>query len=248
MIEHDAGGPLPGPGRFPTTHWSRIAEALDLAAPAARDALAALCHTYWYPLYLFIRRQGHQADEATDLVQEYFARLLGGHVLDAADRTKGRFRTFLIADCKRFLAHERTRAKAQKRGGDRQIVSIDAGLAEGRYLREPGHDITPERLFERAWALTLLDAVLARLRAEYERGGKGEVFQRLKDVLSFGPDSVPYATVAVDLGTTEGAVQVAVHRLRRRYGTLLREEIAATVTQPEEVEDEIRELFAALGN
>ncbi len=147
MIDRAAGGPLPAPGRFPTTHWSRIAEAIDLAAPEARDALASLCHAYWYPLYLFIRRQGHRADEATDLVQEYFARLLGGHVLESADRSMGRFRTFLIADCKRFLAHERTRARALKRSGNRQIVSIDAGLAEGRYLREPGHDLTPERLY-----------------------------------------------------------------------------------------------------
>jgi len=247
MIDQETGEPLPAPGRFPTTHWSRIAEAIDLATPGARDALASLCHSYWYPLYLFIRRQGHQADEATDLVQEYFARLLGGHVLEAADRAKGRFRTFLIADCKRFLSHERTRARAQKRGGDRQVVSIDAGEAEGRYVREPGHDLTPERLFQRAWALTLLDAVLARLRTEYERGGKGEVFQRLKEVLTFGPDSMPYATIAAELEMTEGALQVAVHRLRRRYGDLLREEIAATVSQPEEVEDEIRELFAALG-
>jgi RNA polymerase sigma-70 factor (ECF subfamily) len=245
MIPDELGGPLPG--RFPTTHWSRLAEALDLAAPGARDALAALCQAYWYPLYLFIRRQGYAADEASDMVQEYFARLLGGHVLEAADRSKGRLRTFLIADCTRFLSHQRARARAQKRGGNRPIVSIDAAEADERYAREPGHDLTPERLYQRAWALTLLEAVLARLRAEYERGGRGAVFQRLKEVLSDGPDSVPYAVIAAELGMTEGAVQVGVHRLRRRYGALLREEIANTVADPAEVEDEIRELFAALG-
>jgi RNA polymerase sigma-70 factor (ECF subfamily) len=125
-------------------------------------------------------------------------------------------------------------------------LSIDAGAADGGYLREPSHDLTPERLYRRAWALTLLEAVLARLRAEYEGGGRGEVFDGLKGVLSAGPDSVPYAAIAANLGMTEGAVQVAVHRLRRRYGELLREEIAKTVTQPDEIEDEIRELFAAL--
>jgi RNA polymerase sigma-70 factor (ECF subfamily) len=248
MLDQTAGEPSPGPGRFPTTHWSRIAEAIDLAAPEARDALTSLCNSYWYPLYLFIRRQRHPPDEASDLVQAYFARLLSGHVLEAADRTKGRFRTFLIADCTRFLSHERRRATAQKRGGGRQIVSIDAGQAEGRYLREPGHDLTPERLYQRAWALTLLDAVLARLRAEYDENGRGELFGRLKQVLSSGPDSIPYARIAADLQMTEGAIQVAVHRLRRRYGALLRDEIAATVSTQEDVEDEIRELFAALGN
>jgi len=244
MINDEASDPLPQ--RFPTTHWSLIAEARDLAAPGTREALASLCQTYWYPLYLFIRRRGYQADEARDLVQEYFARLLGGRVLEGADRSKGRFRTFLIADCTRFLSHQRARARAQKRGGNRQIVSIDAGEADGRYLREPGHDLTPERLYERAWALTLLEAVLARLRAEYERGGRAEVFERLKEVLTGGSDSMPYAAIAADLGMTEGAIQVAVHRLRRRYGGLLREEIAATVVQPGEIEDEIRELFNAL--
>jgi hypothetical protein len=159
----------------------------------------------------------------------------------------GIFRSFLIADVSGFLSHERTRARAQKRGGNVRILSIDAGKADERYLREPGHDATPERLFRRAWALTLLESVLARLRAEYEHNGRGDLFQKLKEVLTAGPDSVPYATIASNLGTTEGAIQVAVHRLRRRYGVLLREEIAATVSEPADVEDEIRELFSALG-
>jgi len=242
--DDEAAGPQPQ--RFPTTHWSRIVEALDLAAPGTREALAALCQSYWYPLYLFIRRRGYSADEAQDLVQGYFARLLSGHVLGGADRSKGRFRTFLIADCTHFLSHERARARAQKRGGGWQIVSIDAGDADERYQRVLGHEVTPERLYRRAWAVTLLEVVLSRLRAEYERGGRGVLFERLKEVLTGGADSVPYAVIAAELGMTEGAVQVAVHRLRRRYGALLREEIATTVSQEDDIEDEIRELFEAL--
>ena len=246
MVDKQPSGALPV--RFPSTHWSQIAEAGDLAAPGARDSLAELCQVYWYPLYLFIRRRGFPADESGDLVQEYFARLVSGRVLRSADRSKGRFRTFLIADCKRFLSHERARNRAQKRGGELQIVSIDTRKADGRYLEEPGHDLTPERLYQRAWALTLLETVLSRLRCEYELAGNGAVFQRLKEVLAGGPDSIPYASIASDLGTTEGAIQVAVHRLRKRYGFLLREQIQATVAEPAEVDDEIRELFAALAN
>jgi RNA polymerase sigma factor (sigma-70 family) len=244
-VDHP-GGSLPR--RFPSTHWSRIAQARDLAAPGARDALATLCQAYWYPLYLFIRRRGCQADEAMDLVQEYFLRLLDGPVLEAADRCKGRFRTFLIADCKYFLSHARAHARALKRGGDRRIVSIDGGEADRRYRHEPGHEFTPEHLFRRAWAVTLLDVVLARLRGEYEDSGRGEMFHRLKDGLSAGTESVPYARIAADLGMSEGAIQVAVHRLRKRYGRLLREEIAATVAEPADIEDEIRDLFDALGS
>ena len=135
------------PRRFPSTHWSRIAEACELGAPGTREALASLCGSYWYPLYLFIRRRGYEADEARDLVQDYFVRLLDSPVLSHADRTKGRFRTFLIADCKRFLSHQRARTRARKRGGDRRFISIDSGEADRRYLREPGHDLTPERLY-----------------------------------------------------------------------------------------------------
>ena len=245
MTGSDATGPRAG--RFPTTHWSRVVTAGDPAEPGSRQALAALCAAYWYPLYAFIRRKGYDADAALDLVQAYFARLLEGRVLAAADPAKGRFRTFLMADCTLFLSNRRARAEAQKRGGGRVVVSIDAADAEGRFGREPAHDLTPERLFERAWALTLLDGVLDRLSAEYHRGGRGAVFDRLKVVLTDGPGAVPYAAVAADLGMTEGAVQVAAHRLRRRYGALLRQQIAATVGDPAEVEDEIRALFSAVG-
>jgi RNA polymerase sigma-70 factor (ECF subfamily) len=179
-------------------------------------------------------------------VQEYFVRLLDGPVLARADRAKGRFRTFLIADCTRFLSHQRARALAQNRGGHRRNSSIKAGDAEARYARGRGHDLTPERLYRRAWALTLLETVRARLRGEYERAGRAEEFRRLKDVLDGGPDALPYAAIAAELNTTEAAIQAAVYRLRRRYGTLLREEIAATVARPDDVEEEIRDLLAAL--
>ena len=234
-------------GRFPTTHWSSVIQAGDSSALGTREALAALCQAYWYPLYSFIRRRGHGSDEALDLVQEYFARLLEGSVLKAADPARGRFRTFLLTDCEHFLAKQNRRAKALKRGGDRVIASIDAVEAEGRFGREPAHDLTAERHFERTWALTLLDRVLGVLRDEYNQAARGDVFDRLKVVLSDGHAAISYAAIASEMGTTEGAVAVAVHRLRKRYGTLLHEEIAATVADPAEIEDEVRALLAALG-
>jgi RNA polymerase sigma-70 factor (ECF subfamily) len=224
-----------------------VIQAGDSSAPGARDALAALCQAYWYPLYTFIRRRGHGSDDALDLVQDYFARLLEGKVLKAADPARGRFRTFLLTDCAHFLTKQQIRAAAMKRGGGRVIVSIDAEEAEGRFSREPAHDLTAERLFERTWALTLLDRVLGALREEYSGAKRGDVFDRLKVVLSDGPGAISYAAIAAELGTTEGAVGVAVHRLRKRYGTLLHEAIAETVGDPAEVEDEVRALMAALG-
>ncbi len=215
----------------------------------ARDALAALCAAYWYPLYAFIRRKGNAPDAALDLTQEYFAGLLERGAVAAADPTKGRFRSFLLADCTHFLAHRREHDRALKRGGGLALLSLsmDTHDAEVRYLREPSHQDTPERLFERDWALAMLEAVLARLRGEYHDSGRGEVFEALKVALSEGPRSIRQAELAARLGTTEGAVQVAVHRLRKRYRAMVREAIAATVADASEVEDEIRALFAALG-
>jgi DNA-directed RNA polymerase specialized sigma24 family protein len=234
--------------RFPTTRWSRIAAAGDGDVPEAREALAALCAAYWYPLYAFIRRKGHGPDEALDLTQEYFARLLERGTFAAADPGKGRFRSFLLADCTHFLAHRRERDRALKRGGGIPPLSIDARDAEGRYLREPSHSRTPERLFERDWALSLLDGVLARLRREYHESGRGEVFDVLKVALTGSPHSISQAELAARLAISAGAVQVAVHRLRKRYRALVREAIAATVADESEVEAEIRDLFAALGS
>ena len=234
--------------RFPTTHWSRVVAASGRATPDDREALAELCRAYWYPLYAFIRRKGFQPEDAQDLTQAYFARLLQTGVLAAADPEKGRFRAFLRTDCGFFLADQRDRENALKRGGGVTPVSFDARDAEGRYQVEPADLLTPDRLFDRAWALTLLDGVLDQLTREYADSGRAELFAQLKVVLTDGPRSVSYARIATQLGMSEVAVQSAVQRVRRRYRDLVRERIAATLGDPSpaEVEDEIRALFSAL--
>jgi RNA polymerase sigma-70 factor (ECF subfamily) len=200
------------------------------------------------PPLAYIRRRGHNPDRASDLTQDLFVRLLEKGVLAVADPARGRFRAFLRAVCADFLANRRDRENALKRGGGRAIVAMDSVEAEGRYAREPAHELTPERIFDRTWALTLLGRVLEQLREEYSAGGQSVTFEALSPVLTDGPRAVSYATLAARLGTTEGAVRVSVHRLRRRYGDRLREEIAATVDDPAEVDDEIRALFDALGS
>jgi RNA polymerase sigma factor (sigma-70 family) len=233
-------------GQFPSTRWSRVVAAKDLAAPEAREALATLCEAYWYPIYAFVRRQGHSPEASQDLTQEFFAYVLERDLFAKADPSRGRFRTFLRTVCARQLADHRDRQNAIKRGGGRPVLAIDAEDAEGRYAREPAHDLTAERIFDRSWALTLLDRVLDGLRSEYAAAGRAATFEELRAVLTRGPDTGSYAPIAVRLGTTEGAVRVAVHRLRRRYGILLRQEIAGTVDDPNEIDDEIRSLFASL--
>jgi RNA polymerase sigma-70 factor (ECF subfamily) len=224
-----------------------VLAARDGVSPEAHRALAELCAAYWYPLYAFIRRKGHDPDRALDLAQGYFARLLERGTVAAADPGRGRFRSFLLADCTRFLADLRAYEGATKRGGGAVPLSIDARDAEGRYVHEPAHHQGPEQLFERAWALALLDGVLARLRREYEESGRGVTFELLKSVLTEASNKVPQAELARRQGSTEGAVQVAIHRLRRRYREAVHEAIAATVDDPAQVEDELRDLFAALG-
>jgi RNA polymerase sigma factor (sigma-70 family) len=236
----------PSPGHFPTTRWSRVVAAKDLAAPEAREALATLCEAYWYPIYAYVRRQGHTPEAAQDLTQEFFAYVLERDLFAKADPARGRFRTFLRTVCERQLASHRDRENARKRGGGRSVLSIDVRDAEGRYTREPAHDLTAERIFDRSWALTLLVRVLNGLRREYDNAGRAATFEELQAVLTRSPESASYATIAGRLGSSEGAVKVAVHRLRRRYAMLLRQEIAATVDGPDEVDDEIRSLFAAL--
>jgi RNA polymerase sigma-70 factor (ECF subfamily) len=237
----------PAAGGFPTTHWSQVLAARDPDAASAREALSDLCQSYWFPLYAYIRRRGHDPDRARELTQDLFVRLLEKDVLAAADPTRGRFRAFLRTVCADFLANRRDWEGARKRGGDRALIPIDVAEAEGRYTGEPAHEWTAERLFDRSWALILLGRVLDGLRHEYDRAGRAATFAELSPVLTEGPGAVPYATLAARLGTTEGAVRVAVHRLRRRYGALLRAEILATVDDPAEVDDEIRALFSALG-
>jgi RNA polymerase sigma factor (sigma-70 family) len=238
--------PRPSEARFPTTLWGRVADAAGADSPEAREALAGLCRSYWYPLYAFIRRRGHGPEDARDLTQDFFARLLERDILASADPARGRFRTFLRAVCADYLSNRRDHAHARKRGGGRPVVSIDVPEAEGRYHREPAHDLTPERVFERDWALTLLAIVLDRLRDEYRDAGQSAEFEELRVILTNGARAVPYATIAGRLGLSESGVAVAVHRLRRRYGELLRAEIAATVGDPAEVDDEVRALFAAI--
>ena len=221
--------------------------ARDRAEPGADEALAGLCSLYWYPLYAYVRRRGHGADEAHDLTQEFFARLLERDFLAGVDRGKGKFRAFLLAACSHFLANERDRVRAKKRGGGRAILSLSAADAEGRYSAEPADALTPEKLFERRWAMALLQQVMTRLRDEFEAKDKGRLFDRLRGFL-VGEKGAGYRQAADELGLSEGAVKVAVHRLRQRYRELLHAEIGRTVGAPEEVEEEVRALFAALGS
>jgi len=241
----------PGAGRpvgrrFKTTRWSIVLAAGRTPTRTSSDALTRLCEIYWYPLYAYVRRWGYDADEAQDLTQEFFARLLEKHYLRDADPSRGRFRSFLLTSLKHFLSNERDRASAVKRGGRVSVVPLEIENAEGRYSLEPPDIETPERIYERRWALTLLERTLSKLRAESVAGGKQALFERLEGHLTGEQDTLPYAEVASALGMTEGAVKVAVHRLRRRFGALLRAEIAETVADPAQVDDEIRELFRAL--
>lgn len=233
--------------QFTPTHWSVVLAAAGRAdSTHARDALERLCRNYWLPIYAFIRRQGHHPHDAQDLTQEFFARLLERNYLAGVDREKGRFRSFLLASVKHFLANEWDKSKAQKRGGGRLPISIDAAMAESSCRLEPVDMVTAEKIFERRWALALLEQVLRRLREEYTRDGKEKQFEQLKGTLTEASRSLPYAEIAVRLATSEGAVKVAVHRLRQRYRELLRAEIADTVADAREIDDEIRNLFAAL--
>lgn len=229
--------------RFATTHWSVVVSAGDARSSQAERSLAVLCENYWFPLYAFVRRAGHSAEDAQDLTQEFFVRLLDKNFLAVADRQKGRFRTFLLTAVKHFLANEQDRARAKKRGGGQAIVSLED--LESRYGREPVDTLTPERIFERQWALALLNQVLSRLQAEMTANNKGLLFDTLKDHLT-GNQSASHATIAARLGMTEGAIKTAAHRLRRRYRDLLREEIAQTVACPDEIEEEIRYLLDCL--
>ncbi len=231
---------------FATTQWTMILHAQGEDSQAARDALARLCRTYWFPLYAFVRRRGHSPEDAEDLTQEFFARLLRCNWIEDARRERGRFRSFLLAALKHFLANEWDRARASKRGGGQVPVSLNDTNAEGRYQLEPADTMSADRIFERRWAMTLLDGVMARLRAEHVAAGKTEFYNQLKPCLIGARASAPYAEIAARLGMSEGAVKVAVHRLRQRYRTLLREEISQTVTGPDEVDEELRYLQLVL--
>ena len=212
----------------------------------ARSALEKLCRTYWQPIYAYVRRQGHSPHDAQDLTQEFFARLLEKKSLADVDRGKGRFRSFLLASLKHFLANEWDKAKAQKRGGGQVLIPIDAQSAETSCGVDPADQATAEKIFERRWALAVLDHALKRLRQEHAQEGKENLFEQLKGTLTEASRSVRYSEIAAQLDMSEGAIKVAVHRLRHRYRELLRAEIAGTVAHPGEVEDELRHLLNVL--
>jgi RNA polymerase sigma factor (sigma-70 family) len=229
---------------FRTTRWSLIAAAGHAPGPEQSRALADLCRLYWYPVYAHVRRRTPDPHKAEDLTQAFFARLLEANDFAAADPARGRFRTFLLTACKHFLANQHDFETAQKRGGGVTLVPIDVGDGEARFTREPADRATPEADFERRWAVTLLDQSLKALRAEYVASGKEKLFDVLKGTLT--GDGAAYRELGGKLGLTEGAVKVAVHRLRQRYRDTLRAVIAETVDTPADVDDEIRDLFAAL--
>lgn len=241
------GASAAGARQFATTQWSMVIAAGRNDTVRSQAALGRLCSIYWYPLYAFVRRQGFGSADAQDLTQSFFARLIEKQDLAAVDRARGKFRSFLLAAMKNFLANEWDKVKAQKRGGGaKNFTSLDARTAETRYHLEPADPMTADRIFERNWALTLLDEVLKHVREDYEADGKAALFDALKSTLTGGKSDQPYAEIGARLGMNAGAVKVAVHRLRHRYRDALRAEIAATVTDPGEVDDELRHLFAAL--
>ena len=233
-------------GAFNTTHWSVVLQAGESASPQANAALEQLCRTYWYPLYAYARRRGQDPDDAQDLTQEFFLYLLQRPFLSRADRTKGKFRSFLLATFEHFLAKEWRRAHRQKRGGGSSLLSLDVEPGERRYGLEPAHELTAERLYNQSWALTLLECTMTTLQGEWVAAGKGPLFEQLKGLLDGERPEAPYSELAARLGMGEGAVRMAAHRLRKRYGELLRAEIAQTLANPAELDEEIRFLFAAL--
>ena len=236
-----------GDARFMTTRWS-IVFAAGHASDHRRVALEGLCRTYWYPLYAFVRRRGYDAERAQDLTQDFFARFLEKNDVAAARSERGRFRSFLLASMKHFLANDWDREHAAKRGGGKPVLSFDAGAAESRYAREPAHDVTPERIFDRGWALTVLGEALRALRQRYARDGQERLFEKLKGFITVGHDAPPYEELAAELGMNPATVRVAVHRLRQRYRETLRAAVADTTEEPVEVDGEINALFKALAS
>ena len=239
-------GGLDGRRRFATTRWSLVLTAGGPKTRESHDALGTLCQTYLYPLYAYVRRFGHPVEEAEDLVQSFFLQVLEKRSLQHANPERGRFRSFLLVSLKHFMVNEYNRARAAKRGGGRINESIDVSAAEGRYGLEPRDELTPEALFERQWALTVLDRVQAQMRSVSMRSGKSQLFEQLKDFVTGEAHDIRYDEAARSLGMSEGAVRVAVHRLRRRFRDLLRQEIEDTVADPADVDDEIRFLITTL--
>jgi DNA-directed RNA polymerase specialized sigma24 family protein len=244
--DNSSTGAVPGEW-FTTTHWTMVLEARDPESPQASAALEKLCTTYWYPLYVYIRRQGKDEASAKDLTQGFFERFLEKDYLRQVQREKGRFRSFLLGSLKHFLADEWDKARALKRGGGKSLLSLDDASAEERYHFEPADTMTADKLFERRWALTLLDQARARLREEYVQEGKGDLYDRLKVFEAGDPDAPSYAAVGAEFGLTENGVKAVVHRMRERYRQLIRHEVAHTVASRAEVDEEIRYLISVIG-
>jgi RNA polymerase sigma factor (sigma-70 family) len=231
--------------QFATTHWSTVLRAGDTASPDSREALEKLCRTYWFPLYAFVRRKGFSPEDAQDLTQSFFAEFLARHAVERADRSRGRFRTFLLACLQNFLNHEHDRALAGKRGG-LKLELLDMTDAERKHQEHASEGATPETLYEKQWALNLLELVLIRLRADFLNTGRAVLLEKLIPHLWQDEDAVPYERLAALHGVSESALRVTVHRLRQKYRELLRDEIAQTVASADEVDDEIRHLRRAL--
>lgn len=230
---------------FATTRWTVVLAAGGRDAPQAEAALEELCRIYWYPLYAYVRRHGHTREDAEDLTQSFFARLLEKYYLQGLRSEKGKFRAFLLAALKHFLANEWDRASRKKRGGAAKVLSLDWHGAENRYQVEPADHLSPDKLYDRMWAVTLLERVINRLRDESVAEAKVKLFDQLRPFLMVGKSAIPYGEAATALDLTEGAVRVAVHRVRRRYRELLREEISQTLSNPKQVDEELRALFGA---
>ncbi|HYN06009.1 MAG TPA: hypothetical protein VES67_01340 [Vicinamibacterales bacterium] len=235
--------PEPNQRRFATTRWTLVLATRHPGSPEAASAFAALCETYWFPVYAFIRRSGRSSDDARDLTQAFFTRVLEKNYFRDAEQARGRFRTFLLASVRHFLANERDAEMALKRGGRVAHVPIEVETEERRFHREPSDDLTPERLYERRWALAAIDAAMTRLAARYEGSARRRMFDELRPLLT-GDEPASYATLSSRLGATEGALRVAVHRLRRQFASSLREVIAETVDDQQAVDDELRYLMA----
>jgi RNA polymerase sigma-70 factor (ECF subfamily) len=233
-------------GIFATTHWTAVLAAGHGGSQQSEVALEELCRTYWFPLYAYARRQGHSREDAEDLTQGFFARLLEKQYLEGVTSEKGKFRAFLLMALKRFMANEWDHANRQKRGGGVTPLSLDWQDAETRYQINPSHELSPDKLYDRAWAMVTLERVITRLRDEHTAEGKASQYEQLKPFLMMVKSDLPYAQAAAALNMSEGTVRVVVHRLRRRYRELLRDEITQTLTDPFQADDELRALFSAL--
>ena len=234
---------------FATTQWSLVvAAAKNDSKAGSSEALEQLCENYWYPLYAYVRRRGFSADESNDLTQSFFAQLLEKNSIEHADPDRGKFRTFLLTSLKNFISNQWRSDQAQKRGGHLKKFSLEIARGEEKYAMEPVDSATPESLFDRRWAMTLLATTFEKLQEEYEKNNRAELFNKIKPYLVGNNDKVPYRDVSESLGITENAVKVAVHRLRKRCGVLLRDEIAQTVSTEEEIDEELRDMFATLGS